>query len=166
MHLRIYVLQRPRCLLKTQLLTKGLHIFVTECVHLQAQAFRESCLSNAGSRTHKAIEKRFLLVVIVVPLCFGTIFTTITVYGRLSMRIIADYFDYVYCLHKHPDDHSLCSADFRNYGYIIVCLIGFLLFNVQNFVVLASTIMPRPARRFWRDRLLTLVRCRRTKTNR
>ncbi|XP_062507404.1 uncharacterized protein LOC134183856 [Corticium candelabrum] len=132
----------------------------------KAQAFRESCLSNAASRTHKAIEKRFLLVVIVVPLCFGAIFTGTTVYDRLSMRIIADYFDYVYCLHKHPDDHSLCSADFRNYGYIIACLIGLLLLNVQIFVVLASTVMPRPARRFWRDRLLTLVRCCRTKTNR
>ena len=127
-------------------------------IRLQARAFRESCNIRAVCHMYKTLEKRFLLVIIIFSLGFGTIFTTITVYERLMMKMIASYFDYIYCHDQHSDGHT-CSTYIRNYGSVTASIIEVFLFNVLSLVMLISTVWSRSARQFWRRHLLGLVRC-------
>lgn len=128
------------------------------CRSLKARAFRESCNSRNNSRLLKTIEKRFVLLIVAFPLCFGTILGTLSVYNSLFKEMISAYFKYVSCLNQPSQNHT-CPPDHQKYHSIATCIVDLVIFDIYSIVLMASTLLPAPARQFWRRQLARIVRC-------
>lgn len=103
-------------------------------------------------------EKRFLLLVTFLPLCFGTILATIAVYSTLFKSIMLSYLDYVFCLERKSGQET-CPRDHLKYHSVTTCIVDLVMFDIFNIVLMVSTLSPQPARKFWRNCLTKIIRC-------
>lgn len=111
--------------------------------------------SNSNSTGHRSLQKRFLLVIIVFPLWFCTVLTSITIYSKLHKEILLSYYEYATCLQKQRSANGqtdeYCPPTYRKYRTVTSCILNLLMLNIYSFVQVAYILVPKAARRFWSD---------------
>lgn len=114
------------------------------------------------SVNQRALQKRFLLIVILFPLCICTVLTTVSVYRKLMKNMVLDYFDYAVCMSNTNTTSRLdahCPATYRKYRSVTVAIIDLLMFDIFSVVLVAYILVPPTARSFWVATLSRLLGC-------
>jgi hypothetical protein len=124
---------------------------------------RRALQKSVTEMGQEALKKRFLLIVVFFPLCFGTILATVSVYEKLTKSMVRDYMEYVNCLNTKKSVGGGCPAIHQRYHSVTVAVIDLLMFDVFSVVLTAYILAPQAARSFW-ARILsrmfaTLSRC-------
>jgi hypothetical protein len=110
-----------------------------------------------GSHVYKVVEKRFLLIAIFFPLCFGTILATSAIYYRMLKKIMLGYMEYLFCL-EHSTPGKECSTGLETFLSTIT-IVDMCMLIILNIVLMISTFLPDTARQFWKKHLARIVKC-------
>jgi hypothetical protein len=118
----------------------------------------KNTFSRTSSHVYKAMEKRFLLIIIFFPLCFGTILASISAYERVFKDMMLSYMKYAYCI-DHPTPGKECVAGYRKYRSVTTAIVDLCMFDIFNIILMISTLLPGSARQFWKKHLNRIVKC-------
>ena len=110
------------------------------------------------SASQEALRRRFILLVIALPISFSILMTTFGVYNKLTEPSLVDYFEYVVCLRLGGGD--TCEAKHRTYGAIEMGIFNMFVFIFLSLALAAYALSPRVVRKYWKGRWRALLRCR------
>jgi hypothetical protein len=114
--------------------------------------------NRSRSHVYKTVEKRFFLIIIFFPLCFGTILASIAAYNSLFKKMMLIYMEYIFCL-DHPKFGGECVADYKKYRSVTATIVNLCMFDIFSIMLMISILLPTSARQFWKKHLARIIKC-------
>ena len=112
--------------------------------------------NNKRSPVYKAyslIQRRFILLSLVMPLCFSFIMATIAIYLRTnaSSALIKSFIQYAACVNNLSQSYTVeqCREELIPTIGPSIAMVNLFLADFVIFALTAYCLMPKDARQFW-----------------
>eukprot|EP00118_Oscarella_pearsei_P015306 m.137276 g.137276 ORF g.137276 m.137276 type:complete len:621 (+) comp38217_c0_seq12:40-1902(+) len=106
--------------------------------------------SHLASR-QEALRKRFILLVVCLPLCFSITMTAYGVFSKLAEPMARDYHTYLVCLRQGGGDN--CKAKHQEHGEMEIAIFNLATFVFFSFALIAYALSPQLATNYWKEKI-------------
>eukprot|EP00118_Oscarella_pearsei_P003685 m.15336 g.15336 ORF g.15336 m.15336 type:complete len:629 (+) comp26315_c0_seq1:112-1998(+) len=96
--------------------------------------------------TYSLMQRRFLVLSFLMPLCFTVVMVTTMVYARLYMKFVRSFFDYIACVNSSTTNKDSCHI---RADAVIACIVDLLIADAYCAAMTAYCLLPKDARKYW-----------------